>query len=90
MASELKQAYEKGYAPIGNVLDAELEVAETDAEPVGILDKRLEKAKAVEQRAEQACKEGSAPEAVFTRARLDRLDAEIALERAKVKLAPGK
>ena len=67
------------------VLKAELELAKTDKERFAIHEKQVEVAKQIEELAEQHFKAGVARQVDVLNARADRLEAEIALERAKAK-----
>ena len=68
------------------VLDAELELCESGKERLAILEKIVAQAKESEKTAEQRYKTGNAPRSDVLTATAARLEAEIALERAKSKV----
>jgi outer membrane protein TolC len=65
------------------MLRAELELCESDKERIAVLKKIVAQAKEHEQNAIQRYKAGNAPASDALMATADRLEAEIALERAK-------
>ncbi len=70
---------------------AELELCATDRERVEVLQRLLALAKETEARTAQLVKTGAASQSILLEARADRLEVEIALERARLRLgAAGK
>jgi hypothetical protein len=67
------------------VLKAELELCATDKERIAVHEKMVDVLKAIEQLAEKLVKQSAADAATLQEARLNRLEAEIALERARAK-----
>jgi uncharacterized protein YhaN len=94
VADQLNKQHQQGLAPPGEVLrarqqvfKAELELAKTDKDRTAILEKRLEVAKDLEVLALKAHKQGTSTHLSVLDAEINRLEAEIALERAKAKLS---
>jgi outer membrane protein TolC len=67
------------------VLRAELDLCESDKERVAVLEKMAAAARQREEEVAKLVQAGQVPTSVLLRAKLARLDAEIALERAKAK-----
>lgn len=67
------------------VLKAELDLCESDKERIAVLEKIVELAKTQEKQAVEAVKGGAVSGTTALKAKVSRLEAEIALERAKVK-----
>lgn len=67
------------------VLKAELDLCESDKERVAVLVKLVEAARAREELVEKMVKAATAPGTALLRAKVSRLEAEIALERARRK-----
>ena len=92
IASLTTKQYERGTASVVQVAEAnrtarhaELDLCDTDKERVAVLEKMLAEAKEYEKSAEQLHKGGSIPFTAALKAKADRLEVEIALERAKGK-----
>jgi hypothetical protein len=71
------------------VLAAELEQCDSDKDRVAVLEKVVAEAKKLEDRVAQLHKAGQAPFGATLKAKADRLQAEIALERARTKEVGG-
>jgi outer membrane protein TolC len=69
------------------LLHAELELCESDKERIALLEKMVTLAKEQEESASQLYRTGAVPHSDVLMAAADRLDAEIALERARSKAA---
>lgn len=67
------------------VAKAELDLCDTNAERVAVLERMLTQAKDYEKRVAELVKAEAGPKTTLLKARLIRLDAEVALERAKEK-----
>ena len=92
IAAETAQGYRGGKATFSQVYEAnraarnaELDLCNTNQERVAVLEKMLEEARDYEKNAEQAFKSARAPHAAALRATADRLEVEIALERARAR-----
>ena len=92
VALQTTNAYQTGVAPFAQVLEAnqavtkaELELCDTEKERLAVLEKMLADAKQYEKHVAEQVQSGQAPAASALKARVNRLDAEIALERAKSK-----
>ena len=92
IASQTTEQYKAGAASVLQLAEAnraarnaELDLCDTDQERVAVLEKMLAEAKEYEKRAEQQHQAGSIPFTAALKARADRLEVEIALERAKGK-----
>lgn len=92
IASQKATAYQAGLVPFADVdaanqavLKTELELCATGKERVAVLEKMLADAKEWEKRVAQQVKSGTAPTSEAVKAKVSRLDVEIALERAKGK-----
>jgi outer membrane protein TolC len=68
-----------------SVLNAELELAESDKERIGIHEKIVALSREVEQAIDQLYQTGRIPQPDLSNAKKKRLEAEIALEQAKAK-----
>ena len=86
------KAYQSGQASFVEVLeantavsDAQLELCETNAERIAILERMLAQAKEYESLVAKHVKAGESPVRETFKAKLSRLEIEIALERAKDK-----
>jgi RNA polymerase sigma factor (sigma-70 family) len=98
LADRVKELHKRGAAAVEavrqadlRVFKAELELCETDKERVAVHEKIVRVFKDVEDRVAQLHKQGTAAEGEVLEAKLNRLDAEIALERARSAVAtPGK
>jgi hypothetical protein len=97
LAEELKEQSKKGtVSPLPamranqQVFKAELELCETAKERVAVLEKGVETAKELEKLVASHVESGALPKGNLQSARVERLDAEIALEREKAKLSPPK
>jgi hypothetical protein len=91
IAVQVAKAYEAGAASIEQmhdaeqtVLRAELDVCETDKERIAVLEKLVILAKKQEDRAAETVKRGINSPTATLKARAKRLEAEIALERARI------
>jgi hypothetical protein len=97
MVKQAAEAFRSGrasYDDVGDasrmVLQAELEQCDTDQERIAVLEKLVAEAKALEERATQIAKTGQGTFRTVLKARADRLQAEITLERVKTRAAnPG-
>lgn len=94
-AALTRKAHESGYVPVTSVHDAneavfraELDLAETVESRIAILEKLLAEAKLHEEHVSLMSKAGSGQAFMVLRAKAHRLDAEIALEREKMKRPP--
>jgi hypothetical protein len=94
MQSRAEQLYRTGQASKGalqqinlRVLKAELDLCATDKERVAVHEKTVAVLKAIEQRAGELARRGAAAAGTLQEARLNRLEAEVALERARAKSA---
>jgi RNA polymerase sigma factor (sigma-70 family) len=92
MQSRAEKLYQAGQASKGalqqinlRVLKAELDLCETDKERVAVHEKVVAVLKAIEQQAGELAKRGAAAAGTLQEARLNRLEAEVALERARAK-----
>ncbi len=92
VASRTTKAYQVGSASFAEVLEAnqavrgaELDLCDTDKERIAVLEKKLEEAKEFEKKADQQMKAGTASPSAVLKAKVNRLDVEIALERIKGK-----
>ena len=73
------------------VLKAELDLCATDKERIAVHEKMVAVLKAIEQQARELARERAAAAGTLLEARLNRLEAEIALERARAKsVTPSK
>ncbi len=64
-------------------LEAELDLADSKAERIATLEKKLEETKKLERMVQKRLKKGAANELEVLRIRVERVEAEIALERTK-------
>ena len=64
-------------------LEAELDLADSNEERIATLEKKLEETKKLERMVQERLKNGAANELEILRIRVERLEAEIALERTK-------
>ncbi|HJT79307.1 MAG TPA: hypothetical protein VJ739_19075 [Gemmataceae bacterium] len=80
-------AFDRVHQATRAVLHAELELCESDKERFSVLEKLVAQAKANEQHAAERYKSGAAPSSDALIATADRLEAEIALARAKSTVA---
>jgi RNA polymerase sigma factor (sigma-70 family) len=94
MQSRAEKLYQAGQASQGalqqinlRVLKAELDLCETDKERVAVHEKVVAVLKGIEQQAGELAKRGAAAAGTLQEARLNRLEAEVALERARAKSA---
>jgi outer membrane protein TolC len=94
LAEVTQAAYQQGRATIAEVtqanarlLKAELELCQSDKERLVVRERALALAKEYEKVASQLYKSGQATQASVLAARANRLEAEIAYERAKAKMA---
>ncbi len=92
VADRLEAGYKAGSVPVAElmqaaeaVLKAELDLCETAKERVAVLEKLAEAAKRREGLVEKMVKAATATGTDMLRAKMSRLEAEIALERARVK-----
>lgn len=92
IAKLTKAAYERGGASLEQVhetlhavLRAELDACDSDKERLAVLERTATHAKDWERQLEQSYGAGQAPPSVLLRAKVFRLEAEIALERARNK-----
>jgi len=92
IAAETSEGYRIGRASLSQVAEAkraarnaELELCDTDKERVAVLEKMLEEAKDYEKSAEGGFQAARITHAAALKATADRLEVEIALERAKAK-----
>lgn len=92
---KVKKLHERGVAgqdAIGEanlrLYKAELDLCETPKDRIAVLEKIVNVYKEMEERITQLTKTGAASQAAIDDAKLNRLEAEIALEREKAKLAP--
>jgi hypothetical protein len=90
LATAMNKKYEQGTVPYGavqevsrQVLKAELDLCGTETERIALLQKTVDALKDREKRVAQIYKQGGASEFVVTETKLDRLDSEITLEKAK-------
>jgi RNA polymerase sigma factor (sigma-70 family) len=98
LADRVKELHRRGAASVGavqqaelRVFKAELEVCDTDKERVGVHDKIVAVFKDIEDHVTQLHKRGAASEGEVLEAKVNRLEAEIGLERARAAAAaPGK
>jgi hypothetical protein len=97
MQSRATKRYESGQAAYGTVLqinvrvlNAELDLCATDEERITVSEKMVAALKAIEKQAEEIAKQGAADPATVLEARLNRLEAEIALERLRAKAGKQK
>jgi hypothetical protein len=95
-AAQTDKQYKTGTAAVAEIMearravrDAELELCDTDKERLAVLEKMLEEARAFEKVVAQQVDAGMAPPNSGFKAKADRLQIEIALERLKGKAAPG-
>jgi multidrug resistance efflux pump len=82
-------SYDQVHEAARMLLQAELEQCDSDKERVALLEKFVAEVKKQEQLAVQLNKAGRGPTGTALKAKADRLQAEIALERARAKLAAG-
>jgi outer membrane protein TolC len=94
VATLVKQVHQHGTGSLDQVhqanrmvFDAELELAATERERLAVLEKIVAEAKQHEEYVLQRSKLGVAPPTAPLKAKAGRLEAEIALERARVKAA---
>src|SRR5262249_3058086 len=92
MADLARQAHAQGAASYEQVhraeravLDAELDVCETDKERIVVLEKIVAAARDFENHVIKASQGGTVPPSAVAKARVARLEGEIALERARLK-----
>lgn len=92
IAAQTARAYQTRGVPIERlheaeeaVLKAELDLCDSDKERIAVLEKLVALAKGQEEREMELVKAGSVPGTALLRAKANRLEAEIALERAKSK-----
>lgn len=92
VASQIAEDYQAGHASFAQVHEAnqavhkaELDQCDSDKERGAVLRKMLELAKANEQHTDTAYKAGKAPFSAALKAKADRLEVEIALERLQAK-----
>lgn len=92
IAGRMEAGYKAGTVPVGRliesadaVLKAELDLCESDKERVKVLEKLVESARGREALVEKMVKAASATGTDLLRAKVSRLEAEIALERARRK-----
>lgn len=90
MADQTNTAYKGGQTPLAAVLEAqrevnaaELELCETNKERIAVLEKKVELAKEAEKATEQQVRARVSTQASLLRARANRLQAEIELEKEK-------
>jgi hypothetical protein len=95
MAAQVHERFKAGASSSAEVMranqevyKAELELCETPKERVAVLEKNLDATKVLEDHVAQLVKAGAVPTAELLRAKANRLEAEIALEREKAKVAP--
>jgi outer membrane protein TolC len=81
-----KVSFDRVYQATKSLLNAELEFAETKKERIAVLEKIVALAKESEKSAVLRYKAGTVPHSDALLATAGRLDAEIALERAKAKI----
>jgi RNA polymerase sigma-70 factor (ECF subfamily) len=93
-ASALREQYKSGTAALEPVQEAdlrvyraELDLCESDQDRVAVHEKIVAVLREIEQRVAALHKAAAAPDAAVTDAKLNRLEAEIALEQAKEKAA---
>ncbi|MBI3864954.1 MAG: TolC family protein [Planctomycetia bacterium] len=93
MASQATKEYQAGQAPFSRVhqatmavLNAELEMCESDKERMAVLEKTVGLTKENEKNTEQRYKSGEAGVSDVLLAKTDRLEAEIGLERARLEM----
>ena len=90
VAALVSKAHQNGDTSVEAVVEAnqvvgkaQLELCETNAERVAVLDRMLAQAKDFEKRAAELVKAAAGPKTTLLKATLTRLDCEVALERAK-------
>lgn len=90
IAAQVETTVQSGRAPVEElyqarraVLQAQLDLSETDKEQIAILEEAVALARKQEEQVSQRAKSGRVPPGDVLRARVNRLEAEIALERAK-------
>jgi hypothetical protein len=90
VAAQTTKAYHGGQGSLAQVLEAnlalrkaELDLCDTDKERVAVLGKMLAGAKDDEKRAAEQVKSGVAPPRIALKAKVSRLEVEIALERLR-------
>src|SRR5262249_8036979 len=95
-AALAEKAHQSGAAPLEQVqqanravLDAELELCDTDKERVAVLEKIVALTKQQEEQARELEKKSALPAGAVIAARVRRIDAEIALERARARQQAG-
>ena len=88
----VKKAHQNGDTSIEGVVEAnqivgkaELDLCDTNAERVAVLERMLAQTKDFEKSVTELVKAAAAPKTTLLKARLNRLDVEVALERAKEK-----
>ncbi|MCI0456223.1 MAG: RNA polymerase sigma factor [Gemmataceae bacterium] len=96
IADQLNRQHQTGTIPLAQVLDAnrkvleaELELVEDPKGRIAILEKMVGIAKQIEERVAEHSKAGVISQSAVLTARVNRLEAEIALERAKAKATGG-
>lgn len=80
-------SFDRVYQALRMSLDAELELCDTDKERVTVLEKVVAQAREFEKAATQRAKAGLATTSDALMAKAGRLEAEIALERARAKVS---
>lgn len=92
IAAQTEKAAKSGEVPFERVLraseavlKAELDLAESDKQRIAVFEKMVALAKQREEQAVNVVKMGQAPANLVLQAKVSRLEAEIALERAKSK-----
>jgi uncharacterized protein (TIGR03067 family) len=95
IAARSEGAYKEGAASLGAVrqaslavLSAELDLCETPRERIAVSEKILAHRREIEKSLEAAYKESAATEDVLLRARTERQEAEIALQRERARVTP--
>ncbi|MBX9626082.1 MAG: sigma-70 family RNA polymerase sigma factor [Gemmataceae bacterium] len=90
LADWMTEAYKGGQVPLTTVLEAqrevnaaELELCETHQERLAVLERKAELAKEIEKNTEKSVQAHSVPRANLLKARANRLQAEIELEKEK-------
>src|SRR5207237_10825703 len=96
IAAQAEQAFRQNASSREEVMrarlqvhQAELDLCDSDAERIRVHEEIVAVAKEIEALINASQQEGVASSGVMLRARVQRLDAEIALERAKAKAAAG-
>lgn len=90
VADLTEKAYATGNIPFTKVIEsrlavrkAELELCETDADRIKVLEKSVAESRQLEEVVQTLVKSGQAPQREALTAKVQRLEAEIALERAR-------